>query len=70
MPNRLIEALTPHMKRLPPFPIEVWLTSPLRQACAAQGGAEFLALYSGQGAPLLKHRNVAALMDDLTNPDA
>jgi len=70
VPNRLIEALTPHMKRLPPFPIEVWLTSPLRQACAAQGGAEFLALYSGQGAPLLKHRNVAALMNDLTNPAA
>jgi nitronate monooxygenase len=68
VPNRLIEALTPHLKRLPPFPIEVWLTSPLRAACAAQGGTEFLALYSGQGAPLLKHNSVDALMDDLTTP--
>lgn len=65
IPNRLIEALTPVADKLPPFPIEVWFTSPLRRACAAQGGTDFLALYSGQGAPVLKHRTVAALMDSL-----
>jgi nitronate monooxygenase len=70
VPNRLIEALEPHAQSgvLPPFPIEVWFTSPLRKACAAQGGTEFLALYAGQGAPLLKHRSVASLMADLTTP--
>jgi nitronate monooxygenase len=69
IPNRLIEALTPHAHALPPFPIEVWFTSPLRRAAAEQGRTDFLALYAGQGAPLLKHRRVADLMDDLTaNP--
>ncbi len=70
IPNRLIEALEPHARSgtLPPFPIEVWFTSPLRRACAEQGGTDFLALYAGQAAPLLKHRTVAALMDDLTTP--
>lgn len=67
VPNRLIDALTPHAEKLPPFPIEVWFTSPLRKACAAQGGTEFLALYAGQGAPLLKHRRVADLMADLAS---
>jgi nitronate monooxygenase len=67
IPNRLIEALTPHADKLPPFPIEVWFTSPLRKAAAAQGRTDFLALYAGQGAPLLKHRRVADLMADLTS---
>jgi nitronate monooxygenase len=67
IPNRLTEALTPHLSRLPPFPVEVWLVSPLRRAAAAQGNPDFAVLYSGQGAPLLKHRSVAALMDDLTS---
>jgi nitronate monooxygenase len=66
IPNRLTEALTPHLAKLPPFPIEVWLVSPLRKAAAAQGNPDFAVLYSGQGAPLLKHRSVDALMDELT----
>jgi nitronate monooxygenase len=69
IPNRLIEALTPVADKLPPFPIEVWFTTPLRKAAAAQGRTDFLALYAGQGAPLLKHRDVASLMADLTAPD-
>lgn len=68
IPNRLIEALTPVADKLPPFPIEVWFTSPLRKAAAAQGRTDFLALYSGQGAPLLKHRDAASLMADLSTP--
>ncbi len=66
IPNRLIEALEPVADKLPPFPIEVWFTSPLRRAAAAQGRTDFLALYAGQGAPLLKHRDVASLMAGLT----
>ncbi|HEV7690337.1 MAG TPA: nitronate monooxygenase, partial [Hyphomonadaceae bacterium] len=68
IPNRLIEALTPVADKLPPFPIEVWFTTPLRKAAVAQGRTDFLALYAGQGAPLLKHRDVASLMADLTAP--
>ncbi|MEP7209939.1 MAG: nitronate monooxygenase [Alphaproteobacteria bacterium] len=67
IPNRLVEALTPHLAKLPAFPVETWIVGPLRRAAAAQGRADFSVLYSGQGAPLLKHRNVAALMDDLTS---
>jgi nitronate monooxygenase len=66
IPNRLIEALTPHLDKLPPFPIENWFTVPLRKAAAEQGRTDFLALYAGQGAPLLKHRDAASLMADLT----
>jgi nitronate monooxygenase len=68
IPNRLIEALTPVADKLPPFPVEVWFTSPLRKAAAAQGRDDFLALYAGQGAPLLKHRDVASLMAELIAP--
>jgi nitronate monooxygenase len=67
VPNRLIEALTPHADKLPPFPIEVWFTTPLRRFCAANGLTDFMALYAGQGAPLLRHRTVSALMNDLAS---
>jgi nitronate monooxygenase len=68
IPNKLTEALTPFVDKLPPFPIEVWLTTPLRKASAAQGRPEFVALYAGQAAASLKHRRVADLMTDLTTP--
>ena len=67
MTNRLIEALTSYADKLPPFPIEVWFTTPLRRASLAQGRSDFLALYAGQGAPLLRHRRVADLMGELTS---
>lgn len=67
MTNRLIEALTPYADKLPPFPIEVWFTTPLRRASLAQGRADFLALYASQAAPLLRHRRVADLMGELTS---
>ena len=51
---------------MPPFPIPGWFTAPLRRAAAEQGRTDFMALLSGQGAPLLKHRNVASLMESLT----
>lgn len=66
IPNRLMEELTPYVDKLPPFPIEVWFTTPLRRASLAQGNTDFLALYSGQAAPLLRHRSVASLMNELT----
>src|SRR5262249_53580998 len=70
VPNRLIEALTPFADQLPPFPVEVWLTTPLRRASAEQGRPDFMALYAGQGAPQLKHRRVVDLMADLSSPEA
>jgi nitronate monooxygenase len=67
VPNRLIETLQYAVSdRYPPFPIPAWFTAPLRKAAAEQGRTDFLALLSGQGAPLLKHRNVASLMASLT----
>jgi len=65
IPNRLIETLTPSADGMPPFPIPGWFTAPLRRAAAEQGRADFMALLSGQGAPLLKHRDVSSLMESL-----
>jgi nitronate monooxygenase len=67
IPNRLIERLQAAADSLPPFPIPGWFTAPLRRAAAEQGRADFLALLSGQGAPLLRHRNVASLIASLTD---
>jgi nitronate monooxygenase len=66
IPNKLVERLQSAVDRYPPFPIPAWFTAPLRRAAAEQGRTEFLALLSGQGAPLLKHRDVPSLMTALT----
>lgn len=66
VPNRLVEALAADADRLPPFPVTNWFSAHLRRAAATQGRTDFMALYGSQAAPLLKHRDVASLMADLT----
>jgi nitronate monooxygenase len=69
VPNRLVETLQSASTTggYPPFPVPAWFTAPLRKAAAEQGRTDFLALLSGQGAPLLKHRKVPDLMASLTS---
>ena len=48
-----------------PFPLQNALTRPLRSAAAAQGRAEFLSLWAGQGTRMARRRPAATLMADL-----
>jgi nitronate monooxygenase len=48
-----------------PYPVQNWLTGHLKRAAIAQGRADLMSLWAGQGAPLLKHHRVADLMHDL-----
>lgn len=44
---------------VPPYPQQLWLTAPIKAAAARSGDPELLALWSGQGAPLLTDRHDA-----------
>ena len=63
IPNRVIAEMEKH--RLPPFPVQAWFLSKLKAAALARGDEDFMSLYAGQAAPLLKHRSAADLMRDL-----
>jgi nitronate monooxygenase len=45
-----------------PFPLQNALTRPLRAAAAAQGRAEFLSLWAGQGLRMARRQSAAALV--------
>jgi nitronate monooxygenase len=49
----------------PPYPFQQWFSGTLRTAAISQERTDFIALEAGQAAPLLRHRNAAALMADL-----
>lgn len=68
IPNRVIAEMEKRAGEMPPFPVPAWFLGPLKRAAIAAGDEDFASLYSGQGAPLLRHRSVAALMDELTTP--
>jgi nitronate monooxygenase len=65
MSNRLVEVMTSHAGRLPPFPVQAWFVSQLKQAAVNAGRADFFSLYAGQAAPNLRHRTARALMGAL-----
>jgi nitronate monooxygenase len=65
--NRLMTELDRVERELPPYPIQNWLTGPIRKAAAAQGRAEFLALWAGQNAPLVRHEIATELMGFLVD---
>jgi len=51
----------------PPYPVQNWLTAQFRAAAFAAGRADIVSLWSGQGAPLLKHRRAAELFRALVD---
>jgi nitronate monooxygenase len=63
--NEFIEKMRGEEARLPPYPVQSWLTGKLRAAAVAAGRADLISLWSGQAAPLLKHRTAAGLMQFL-----
>jgi nitronate monooxygenase len=63
--NEFIEKLQDAAARLPPYPVQAWLTGRLKEAAVKQGRWDAMSLWSGQGAPLLKHRRAGALFESL-----
>lgn len=63
--NRWTDDFARRAGELPPFPVTSWFASRLRPAALAAGRTDLVALWSGQVAPDLRHRDAAALMQSL-----
>ncbi|MVZ98085.1 nitronate monooxygenase [Sphingorhabdus sp. IMCC26285] len=62
IPNRVIAEFDKRAGELPPFPIHGWFVGKLKAAAMAANIEDFVSLYAGQAAPLLKHRTASALV--------
>ena len=60
--NDFIDALQGKEPILAPYPVQAWLTAQLKTAALAAKRADVISLWSGQGAPLLKHRRSSELL--------
>jgi nitronate monooxygenase len=60
--NEFIDALAGHEAQLPPYPVQAWLTAQFRVAALAAGRTDIISLWSGQSAPLLRHRRASELL--------
>jgi nitronate monooxygenase len=68
--NDFIDALRGKEHLLAPYPVFAWLTAQFRAAALAAGRTDVISLWSGQGAPLLKHRRAAELFRFLVEDTA
>lgn len=62
IPNRVIAEFGRRADALPPFPIHGWFVGKLKAAAMAANVEDFVSLYAGQAAPLLKHRTATELV--------
>lgn len=60
--NDFIDAFRGKERALAPYPVQGWLNAQIRAAALAAGRTDIISLWSGQSAPLLKHRRAAELM--------
>ncbi len=65
IPNDYLAAIEAAETELLPFPIQSWFAGHIKRAAADQQNPAYMALYAGQSAPLLRHRNAEALMTSL-----
>jgi len=63
--NGFIDAMRGKELAFAPYPVHAWLTAKLRGAALAAGRTDLISLWSGQGAPLLKHRRARELFASL-----
>jgi nitronate monooxygenase len=68
--NEFIETFRGKENLLPPYPVQNWLTAQFRAAALAAGRADIVSLWSGQGAPLLRHRRARDLFRSLATEAA
>jgi nitronate monooxygenase len=59
--NEFIDAMRGQEPSFPTYPVHAWLTAQLRAAALATGRTDLVSLWSGQGAPLLRHRRAREL---------
>ena len=63
--NGFIDALRGKEQLLAPYPVHAWLTAQLKAAALQANRADLMSLWSGQGAPLIRHRRAAQLLRSL-----
>jgi nitronate monooxygenase len=63
--NGFIDAMRGKEAAFAPYPVHAWLTAKLRAAALAAGRTDLISLWSGQGAPLLKHHKARELFASL-----
>jgi nitronate monooxygenase len=63
--NRWTDEVAPRLQRIAPFPAHNWFMAQLRPAAVKAGRTDLVSLWSGQGAPNLRHHNAPALMNAL-----
>ena len=63
--NRYIREMAGKEDEFPDFPILNTLTGPLRKASANAGSADFVSLWAGQAAGLIKSMSAGALVETL-----
>lgn len=65
--NGFIDAMRGKEKIFASYPVQAWLTAQLKSAALAAGRADVISLWSGQGAPLLKHHRARELFEFLVS---
>jgi nitronate monooxygenase len=68
--NRLIEALAEHEAAIPDFPLQQYFSRPLNAASALRGRTDCLQMWAGQGAPMVRERPAAELVQMLATEAA
>jgi len=65
IPNRLLDELAAAGAEPAPYPFQGYYLAPLKRAAIEQGRTDLLSLWSGQAAPLVRHRAAADLLREL-----
>lgn len=63
--NQFMDDMASHESAIAPYPVQRWLTAHLRGAALKAGRSDLVAMWSGQSAPLLRHRKAGQLVDAL-----
>jgi nitronate monooxygenase len=67
VPNELSRAFASDESALPRYPVQSWLTTPIRRAAAEAKDAELLSLWAGQAARLARRRTAVDCIGDLVS---
>ena len=65
--NDFVEEMRGKDASFAPYPVQNWLNAQIRRAALAAGRTDVISLWSGQSAPLLKHRRARELVAALVS---
>nr|BFD61812.1 nitronate monooxygenase [Bdellovibrio sp. HM001] len=66
--NRFTTEMKVHEAEIPPYPLQHWLTTPLRRKAQELGNTDFQSLWAGRGLGTLQAGSVREFMAKLANP--